>query len=639
MPADCIAAIAARVPAKTCAGAAKKIKALSLTCSRLLRVLSDKTALEHIIHIVAERFKTDLETVAAHLNSPGADVWLVNRIKCEEKLTFEALQKIITFVKILEERGLKENRLKAVSATPPDKDKAFQRTQQGLRLVVCDYWRPTLAISTPWGTLNLLSTVSADSPELLFLIQETLAYLRAKFVDLSTYAATIQLKKVHVLERKNGNFWLDEQQKNFYSIATEPISEYDLKSYRGKQCFLIGEPECVYEVTHVEREEIPAVFLSASPCDITLTNKVKCLLERVNAKEIALPLSLTLEKQMSSDSQKIHNPCAFCKQGNCFINCPLCPKTSPRYCSLECQDADWAEHAQGVHAKIPTLQAIMKDCISLLLELEKQPIFTEISFCNKPPEITTHWRKISYAGNETSWNVCICMNNYAFLVEYGWHLMSIKNAHEIHLSLDYIVCPIENLKTVFEALIAECLLGWTLVKNEDLLLLFEKKDFYLSADVCEDYVVFIKKDRTRTYEPLATDLLESFASAYSMRDKIYTYHHSGSLYLFIKKNALNAFKALFPFSTDCGSFSLEGSEELKQFVEGLLKMDVLPSSKEIVDAVKRLIPAERAQNYIPILHKCVLSARMPIVAAIIKINFKDFLGEKEEFTESLLNQK
>lgn len=660
LPADCVTVVAANVPAKTRAIAVKKIRALSLACARLLIALNDKNSIRYIVHRLAERFRTDPQTIAVTLNSPGARLWLAMHLtEIEDYQSFEALQKMLMLLEALKKEALEKGRLHTTDDEPlrTRDDKVY--TKRGFYLSIREEAPLPCQFHTPWGTLKPLGLTAKCQLERIFFTQEFFKKLKVKFRGFSDgpshyYPSHYYL--VQPLNRAEFEHLNDDEKNNYLKMRMQEIPQKTIDDYAGTECFLMSTTGSTawYELNYIDGQEVAPLRLfsrnDSSQRDEKVLEKIFLLLQdRYNNRRLEPTTTLSLPARAGNSSQVIHNPCSTCGQGNCFIYCPLCPAKATRYCSLECQQADWQHHVTQRHQEMPNIQNAVSECIALLANLKEQPpqilrfkpmgqfLFSDM----EPTPCTYAVKKISGKGTELEYELCEILGESAKYIvgaERYWHIHheDLESARgelkegqdELTLSDDSRApaCPLGSLRTAFKAIIAECSQGWIPVRKESYPKLQLKENSNIEdPDDCELYIKYFVRDIS---EPRTIRLL---ARKYGFENKIdIGFGLKGEdayLYLFIKNDAVDAFKAVFDIKSNASVPLAETrnySPAIKQAI-AYLGDKRTATSETIVDEVKPLLakqlnPSEWALQ----LHRCAQAAGMPILAAIIELHL---LGE------------
>ena len=292
-----------------------------------------------------------------------------------------------------------------------------------------------------------------------------------------------------------------------------------------------------------------------------LYNKIRDILEKNKkdkSQQLDSPLTLSLQPKVGPISSVIHNPCLYCKQGNCSIKCPLCKKAP--YCSIDCQRSDWHCHAQNIHQNNITIDSVVPQCITLLKKLNERPHFdgegSLADVCKVLP------------GDKKDRSACLCESlcrnardivgtqNAWYVQEYGSGNYQFHDKDRTILNPGLTMslyknttpCSLEELENAFKTIIYEIKQGWTLsdIKNY--------ADIFHKPDDPDDYYLFIKPESSlHAEESLVASLVALAGLSHNkikvgniwLDKQIISYEYRKDLYLFVKKDAIDAFKHVF----------------------------------------------------------------------------------------------
>ncbi len=493
-------------------------KALSLTNKDLYLTVNNELTSSLLIDTLTKRFCLDQLDLASKINTPGTREFLKRHLeKNGEYKLFKAMQRIFEIAQEVREEfnvlGIRDRQEESPKPHPN-----YNQTKHGF--FISAESTPD-RLYTPWGYVNLFNKGYGTGIAFKAFYQAFLKRFKTSFfqfikpshvyypADLYTLASHQHNGAQCIIDLKE--FLISGKEISPDTMYKE-LSEEEVISQQGKEILIFSDIygcELIYTLDEIDNNQLPKpeMLPAGNYRSYQSTKVIWHILQGLYDEEHGIKKKMKIEK--TNQTHKSNNK----------------PKQ---------------KHS------ITSIKTAPEECITLLMQLNKQPLFTGYGLIKNERKVLP---LKSYADCRII--SILCNNaNKKLSAQQAWHIQDFMkgsvqdvegndmgsgitirpaNTLDLHFSLNY-------LKNLFVELITILTTGWrqsTLIENQDI--------FHTQSE--EEWYLFIKAKALKTED----ELMLFFASITDIHDEICCdnvwHNHEGAhgyrdtLYLWIKKKS------------------------------------------------------------------------------------------------------
>lgn len=552
----------------------KNIKNFSFTSKNAYTAINSKEVTSALIEALAKRFKINTIDAALELGTPGSLIWINQYVKQHGNYElFKVVQKIFKIAEEVRKEAKEQNLAEVGSGQKdwPGINPYYNQTKQGLFLSIESYPH---SLFTPWGEAMLFGGGSGSYFGFLALSQAFLNRLKTVFETTTEFFSNEDKVKFYEIIApikredidKDKSMDSNESSQYYEQLGNKLLKELSREEVtaKKKQETLIVSDYCgfgsIYKVLAVDQEKLPDPEMQERSKYLSYESAKKTweIMTEFYKQEQGMESHGMQEVSKSKaveDRELEKNKCAACGKTQCIDKCSTCKQTY--YCSQECYNDHWPQHKVNCQCLLASTINQLPQLYGFLAEqLAAQPLFDgQGAFVEKSKVLPLN-----------SWNDCrICdiltrearkiLNNETWPIhDFGGNSQlysstgkCIERGITLWIFDSDTMCSIEQLKQAYTTTINKLKNGWSAAHLQDY-----PDIMFMESE--EEWYLFIKKsdfaEEDRLIRFLASKFnLENYISCHNEWLKRESgYKHKDTLYLWVRKDKLEAFTSSFEFN-------------------------------------------------------------------------------------------